>query len=154
MQSQEHPKLGNGLFREEYTPEFVDRWDELIDWRRRSEAENGFFQQILQEHGARKVLDIACGTGFHTITLGMAGFDVTGADGSATRPAKAKENAERFRQDSIQLVEAEWTSLSRAFPNEKFDAIVCLGNAFTHLFEESDRRKALQEIYTLLSDDG
>ena len=84
----------------------------------------------------------------------MAGFDVTGADGSATRPAKAKENAERFRQDSIQLVEAEWTSLSRAFPNEKFDAIVCLGNAFTHLFEESDRRKALQEIYTLLSDDG
>jgi SAM-dependent methyltransferase len=44
--------------------------------------------------------------------------------------------------------------LSRAFPDEKFDAVICLGNAFTHLFQESDRIKALQEIYSLLNDDG
>ena len=29
-----------------------------------------------------------------------------------------------------------------------------MGNAFTHLFEESDRIKALNEIYQLLNDDG
>ncbi|MFQ6029496.1 MAG: class I SAM-dependent DNA methyltransferase [Dehalococcoidia bacterium] len=154
MRSHNHTKLGNGLFREEYTPEFVDRWDELINWRKRYEAENGFFQRILADYGARKVLDIACGTGFHTITLTMAGFDVTGADGSANMLAKAKENADRLSQDDIPLVEAEWTSLSAAFPDERFDAVVCLGNAFTHLFEEEARRASLREIYTLLNDDG
>lgn len=154
MRSQNGVTLGNGLFQEEYTTDFVDRWDELIDWKKRHEAENGFFERTLREHGAGRVLDIACGTGFHTVTLSMAGFDVTGADGSANMLVKAKENAERFDQDRITFVEAEWTSLSKSFPNEKFDAIVCLGNAFTHLFEESDRREALGEIYSLLNEDG
>jgi SAM-dependent methyltransferase len=44
--------------------------------------------------------------------------------------------------------------LTRSFPNQKFDAVICLGNAFTHLFEESDRIKALEEIYSVLNDDG
>ena len=68
--------------------------------------------------------------------------------------SKAVENARRFGRSDIRLVEAEWTRLSRAFPDEKFDAVICLGNAFTHLFQESDRIKTLQEIYSLLNDDG
>lgn len=154
MKSQNHLQLPNGHFREEYTTEFVSRWDELIDWRRRYEAEGGFFHRILRDCGSQRVLDIACGTGFHTVTLSMAGFDVTGADGSANMLAKAEENAQRFELGDIPLIEAEWTSLSSAFPQDSFDAIVCLGNAFTHLFDEDDRRKALQEIYSLLKDDG
>ena len=35
------------LYREEYCLEFVRRWDELIDWEKRYESENGFFRQIL-----------------------------------------------------------------------------------------------------------
>jgi ubiquinone/menaquinone biosynthesis C-methylase UbiE len=102
----------------------------------------------------KTVLDIACGTGFHAVTLAQDGFEVTGADGAANMLSKAAENARRFGRSDIRLVEAEWTRLSRAFPDEKFDAVICLGNAFTHLFQESDRIKALQEIYSLLNDDG
>ena len=36
----------------------------------------------------------------------------------------------------------------------KYDAIVCLGNSFTHLFEEKDRRRALAEFYAALKHDG
>lgn len=154
MQSNNNPQLANGRFRKEYTVDFVEKWDELIDWERRHEAEGGFFQQKLKEYGAKTVLDIACGTGFHTITLNMAGFEVTGADGSSNMLTKAQENAERLGQVEIPFVEAEWTELSRSFPREKFDAIVCLGNAFTHLFDESDRRKALREVHGLLNDGG
>ena len=142
------------LYKEQYSPEFAGRWDELINWQRRAETENNFFQKILREHGAEKVLDIACGTGFHTVTLNADGFDVTGADGAPNMLAKAKENAARFGLKNVRLVEAEWTTLTKSFPGEKFDAIICLGNAFTHLFEESDRIKALNEIYQLLNDDG
>jgi sarcosine/dimethylglycine N-methyltransferase len=36
----------------------------------------------------------------------------------------------------------------------EFDAIICLGNSFTHLFDEKDRRKALAEYYAMLAHDG
>ena len=83
MQKGNPTKLENGYFRSEYNPTFVDRWDELINWELRHQAEGGFFERTLAEHGAKTVLDIACGTGFHTVTLSQAGFEVTGADGSA-----------------------------------------------------------------------
>jgi ubiquinone/menaquinone biosynthesis C-methylase UbiE len=141
-------------YRKEYTPQFVDRWDEYIDWKARREAEGGFFQKLLEENGCRKVLDIACGTGFHTVTLNMDGFDVTGADGAATMLEKARENAQRIGQQDIRFLQAEWTSLTNTFPDERFDAVLCLGNAFTHLFEEKDRIQALKEIHAVLGDDG
>lgn len=144
----------SNLFIKEYTSEFVGRWDELIDWEKRGESEGGFFERILKEKGAATVLDIASGTGYHTVTLGLNGFDVTGSDGSANMISKAKENAERFGLDDVRLEEAEWTSLSETFTDDKFDAIVCLGNAFTHLFDDTERRTAMTEIYDLLNPGG
>ena len=32
------------LFQQQSTPAFVSRWDELINWEGRKEAENGFFE--------------------------------------------------------------------------------------------------------------
>lgn len=151
MQTQNN---NSSQFIKEYTSEFVGRWDELIDWEKRGESEGGFFERILKEKGAKTVLDIASGTGYHTVTLAMNGFNVTGSDGSANMIEKAKENAERFGKKDVRLEVAEWTSLSTTFPNDKFDAIVCLGNAFTHLFNDTERCTALNEIYGLLNPGG
>ena len=147
-------KIKPNQFQEEYNPEFVNKWDELIDWEKRYEAEEGFFKRELEKHGVRSVLDIACGTGFHTVTLTLDGFNVVGADGAPTMLAKARENAERCGLSHIKFAEAQWTSLTDVFPKNSVDAIVCLGNAFTHLFEEEDRIKALSEIYQVLKEDG
>ena len=38
--------------------------------------------------------------------------------------------------------------------HEKYDAIICLGNSFTHLFSERDRRRVLAEFYAVLRHDG
>jgi hypothetical protein len=35
------PENNSELFINEYTSEFVDRWDELIDWDKRRAAEGG-----------------------------------------------------------------------------------------------------------------
>ncbi|MEQ9125189.1 MAG: methyltransferase domain-containing protein, partial [Alphaproteobacteria bacterium] len=35
-----------------------------------------------------------------------------------------------------------------------YDAIICLGNSFTHLFYETDRRRVLAEFYAALKHDG
>lgn len=142
------------LYKEQYSPEFAGRWDELIDWQRRAEAENNFFQDILKGHGVETVLDIACGTGFHSVTLKADGFQVTAADGAPNMLVQTRQNAQRLGIDDLRIVEAEWTRLGESFAGEQFDAVICLGNAFTHLFDEGDRSKALSEMYKLLTRDG
>lgn len=139
-------------YKDEYVWGFVDKWDELIDWDRRAKSEGDFFIDHLKERGVRKILDVATGTGFHSVRLLEAGFEVVSADGSAEMLAKAFENARR-RGHILRTVQADWRFLNRDVHGE-FDAVICLGNSFTHMFSERDRRKALAEFYATLSHDG
>ena len=139
-------------YRKEYVTSFVDKWDELIDWRARAQSEGQFFIDILRARGKERVLDVACGTGFHSVRLTEAGFDVTAADGSAAMVAKAFDNGQK-RGLILKTTQADWRWLNRDI-NGKYDAIICLGNSFTHLHEEKDRRRALAEFYAALKHDG
>lgn len=145
-------QLSSDLYRQEYRPSFVDKWDELIDWERRAEGENGFFTRLLREHGCRRVLDVAAGTGYHAITLTRDGFDVLAADGAESMIRKTRENADRWGVELPTTV-ADWRQLSKHVDGQ-FDAIVCLGNAFTHLFDEDDRVMALAEFRRVLRAGG
>lgn len=138
---------------QEYVTNFVEKWDELIDWRRRSQSEGSFFVDQLKARGVREVLDVATGTGYHSVRLLDAGFDVVSADGSPEMLAKAFENGREFGSHVLRVVEADWRWLNRDV-HGTYDAIVCLGNSFTHLFSERDRRKALAEFYAMLKHDG
>ena len=139
-------------YQQEYIEDFTDRWDRLIDWNARAEAEGDFFIRLLKEHGARSVLDVATGTGFHSIRLLEEGFDVVSADGSPNMLARAFRNA-RNRDQLLRTSQADWRFLNRDIHGE-FDAVICLGNSFTHLFKERDRRKALAEYYAVLKHNG
>jgi len=139
-------------YADEYVRGFVEKWDELIDWDQRAEAEGSFFIEALRERGVKRVLDVATGTGFHSIRLIEAGFEVISADGSPHMLAKAFENA-RKRGHVLRAVQADWRWLNRDI-HGRFDAVICLGNSFTHLFDERDRRKALAEFYSALRHDG
>ncbi len=139
-------------YKEEYVKTFVEKWDELIDWDSRAQSEGDFFIKILKDYGARKILDVATGTGFHSVRLLKAGFEVVSADGSAWMLAKAFENAKKHGF-IMRTVKADWRFLNRDVHGE-YDAIICLGNSFTHLFNERDRRKSLAEYYAMLKHDG
>jgi len=139
-------------YQAEYVSGFVDKWDELIDWESRAEGEGDFFIQALKERGAKRVLDVATGTGFHSVRLLQAGFEVVSSDGSPQMLAKAFDNA-HSRGHILSTVQADWRFLNRDVHGE-FDAVICLGNSFTHLFKERDRRKALAEYYAALKHDG
>ncbi|MFY0610988.1 MAG: methyltransferase domain-containing protein [Hyphomicrobiaceae bacterium] len=140
------------LYRGEYIMSFVEKWDELIDWNARAESEGRFFIDILQARGKKTILDVACGTGFHSVRLTESGFNVTSADGSAAMLAKAFENGQK-RGLILKSVQADWRWLNRDIQG-KYDAIICLGNSFTHLHDEQDRRRALAEFYAALKHDG
>lgn len=139
-----------------YTAEYVDsvaaRWDELVDWPRRQDTEGGFFVNLLRSCGAQRVLDVATGTGFHSVRLAAEGFDVTSLDGSAEMLNRARENG-RAHGYELKTVQADWRDLSQHVAGS-FDAVICLGNSFTHLFDEDDRRQALAQFAAVLADDG
>ncbi|MDA2805206.1 glycine/sarcosine N-methyltransferase [Nocardiopsis suaedae] len=140
-------------YKAEYVTGFVDKWDELIDWKRRYESEGRFFVDQLKERGVREVLDVATGTGFHSVRLVEEGFDTVSADGSPEMLAKAFHNGMAYGGHILRVVQADWRWLNRDV-HGTYDAIICLGNSFTHLFSERDRRKALAEFYAMLKHDG
>lgn len=139
-------------YQSEYVQTFVELWDDLIDWDARSQSEGSFFIEQLKARDKVKVLDVATGTGFHSVRLVEAGFDVTSVDGNAQMLVKAFENAKR-RGHILSSIHADWRWLNKDV-HYKFDAIICLGNSFTHLFDENDRRRALAEFYAALKHDG
>lgn len=139
-------------YKMEYIHSFVDKWDALIDWEARAASEGDFFIRLLKEHNVKKVLDVATGTGFHSVQLLKAGFQVRSLDGSAMMLSKAFENA---KQEGLILrtIHGDWRWLNQDVHGE-YDAVVCLGNSFTHLFTEHDRRRCLAEFYSALRHDG
>ncbi|WP_051110202.1 glycine/sarcosine N-methyltransferase [Saccharomonospora halophila] len=140
-------------YTDEYVKGFVDKWDDLIDWKKRYESEGSFFVDLLKSRGVSSVLDVATGTGFHSVRLIESGFDTVSVDGSAEMLAKAFENGLSYNNYVLKVVHADWRWLNRDVQGQ-FDAVVCLGNSFTHLFSERDRRKALAEFYAVLKPDG
>lgn len=139
-------------FANQYTRSFVNRWDELINWDGRARAEKGFFQELLGQYGVKRVLDVACGTGYHAIDLLLAGFDVTASDGSATMVDKTRENA-RALSRPLQTYVADWRRLTQEIQG-KFDAVICLGSSFCHLRSEDDRQTALAQFEQALKPGG
>lgn len=139
-------------YKDEYVSDFVDKWDDLIDWQARGKGEGDFFIEELKKRGKQKILDVAAGTGYHSIKLMESGLDVDSVDGNPNMLAKAFNNG-RERDLILRTIQADWRWLNKDV-HSKYDAIICLGNSFTHLFSENDRRKALAEFYSALRHDG
>lgn len=138
----------------QYTPDFADYWDELVGWEARLTREGAFYNRQLKIRGANDVLDIAAGTGVNSVALAQAGFRVTAADGSQNMVAKTRENAKRYGVQLADTKAVDWLSLDKLLGTEQFDAVVCLGNSFTHLFDHEDRRTALRAIFNVLRPGG
>lgn len=139
-------------YKMEYVHGFVEKWDDLIDWDARAKGEEDFFIRELKKRGKKKILDVATGTGYHSVRLLEAGFEVTSADGSSEMLGKAFENAKDYGH-IMRTLHSDWRWLGENL-HDKYDAIICLGNSFNHLFDENDRRKTLAEFYAALRHDG
>jgi SAM-dependent methyltransferase len=144
--------VSSDLYQAEYKPSFVEKWDDLIDWEGRAKGEGDFFPRLLREVGCERVLDAACGTGYHAVQLAKAGFDVLAADGASDMVRKTSENATALGVE-LPVQQADWRSLSDDVPGT-FDAVLCLGNAFTHLFDESERVQSLAEFHKVVKPGG
>ena len=143
-----------GLEHEQYTPDFADYWDDLVGWEKREAAEGGFYERLLNNDSCEYIADVACGTGYHAITLAKNGFQVVAADGSANMVKKTEENAKKMGVQLEDTMAADWVRLTEYLGENSFDALINLGNSFTHLFEHEARRDSLQEMFKVVKPGG
>jgi SAM-dependent methyltransferase len=125
----------NPLTEREFYDRLAEFFDVMTDWHSRLAVELPFIETILARHNARALLDCACGTGWHAIALAQRGYRVAGSDASAEMIARARANAERAHA-TIPFAVARFDELPKTF-DERFDAIVCLGNSFVHVLDDA-----------------
>lgn len=89
---------------------------------------NAFLAKVLRRHGARRVLDLTCGTGAQALWLAGRGFDVVGSDISPgmLRIAREKARRENLR---IRLCAGDMRKVRLG----TFDAAITMFNAVGHL---------------------
>jgi glycine/sarcosine N-methyltransferase len=76
------------------------------------------------------VLDAACGTGIDAAVLARRGFTVSASDGSG---AMTEVAAARFGREqlAVPVLHCRWADLPAA-TSERFDVVLCTGNALVH----------------------
>jgi SAM-dependent methyltransferase len=135
-----------------YDRGFASHWDELVGWKERSAADKAFLLSLLRKHDCPRILDVALGTGFHTIQLMSEGFQVKALDNSQSMIEVARTNAAK---ESIQLdaVRCNWVDMNETI-QEKFDCIICLGNSLACENDASKRQIAVKNWSDVLSENG
>lgn len=127
--------------------EFYNRlaraFDVMTDWPARLAQEMPFLQRTLDRHRARTILDTACGTGWHGITLAQKGYSVAGCDASPQMIEQARANAHRARV-KVRFEVADFVGLDKF--SETFDALLCLGNSLPHLLSQEKLVEALRQM--------
>ncbi|UCE18681.1 MAG: class I SAM-dependent methyltransferase [Gemmatimonadota bacterium] len=136
----------------QFYEELAAEYDAMTQFEARFEKERGFFEGLKQEYGLRKVLDAGCGTGFHSVLLAKLGLEVTGIDSSTDMLKKAGEHIRAHNVDvRFQRATFQDMGLRR---DEKFDAVVCMGNSLPHLHTEREIVLSLKNFYNVLNDKG
>ena len=102
---------------------------------------------IASELGARRVLDVGCGTGTFALMLADRSLEVIGVDpaGASLTVARGKPGAERVR-----WIQGDATTL----PSLAVDLTTMTGNVAQAIVEEPDWEGALRGIYAALRPDG
>lgn len=117
-------------------------------------AEANYIHGLLQRssgHPARRVLDIACGTGSHAIELERLGYDVTASDISDDMLSLAREKA-REAGSRVRFEKQDMRTLDIAA--KPFDAVLCLFDAIGHVQTTSAIKQTLGAVHRHLGQGG
>ena len=120
------------------------------EWRYRTKAETGFLRRALGLRRGSRVLDLACGTGRHSIELARAGCGVAGVDISPAYLAEARRDARR-RKARVEWLRRDMRAL--AF-NGEFDAAVNLFTSFGYFPKAADDLRVLRGVRRALKPGG
>ncbi|RNI22318.1 class I SAM-dependent methyltransferase [Flexivirga caeni] len=107
------------------------------------------YQALIDELGARRIVDVGCGTGCLAVLLAADGYDVTGVDPAVASigVARAKPHA-----DKVTWIEGDATQLDGRVADA--DLAIMTGNVAQVFVEDADWSATLTAIHGVLRDGG
>jgi len=136
----------------EFYERFVDKYDTLVSFNNRVKREANFYNSLFKKCNVKTVLDCACGTGHHIMMFKQLGYDVKGSDLSPAMITKARANLKERNLDAPIKI-SDFKELNKNF-DERFDAVICVGNSLPHLLSDEDLTLALTEMNAVLNENG
>ncbi len=119
-------------------------WAEIAE-KNQTESQIQFLKKHLKPEGY--ILDIACGTGRHSIPLSKQGYCIVGLDVSANLLRIAKQHVSQF-----QVVKGDMRFLP--FKAEVFAAAVSMDTSFGYLPSEKDDIQSLEDCRRVVRKGG
>jgi SAM-dependent methyltransferase len=127
-------------------------YDNSIDWDARLQRELPFLQKHLSLNKSARILDIACGSGRHSIALAENTHSVTGFDNSQSMIAAARALAKQ-KGVAVKFFKADMLDFSRKV-DTSFNLAICLGNSLALLPSFEDVIQVIKQVYVQLDEDG
>lgn len=125
-------------------------YDNTIDWDSRLKREMPFILSVIENTKNPHVLDLACGSGRHSITLASHGAEVVGIDSSKSMVQAAEKNA---IEEGVKprFIEAAMENMKEVVEGP-FDLIICLGNSLALVNNIDSLKKVVKDTYDLLKE--
>ena len=106
--------------------------------------------RLFKKNGYRKVLDLGCGTGKHSIFLAQEGFEVYATDMSRTGLNIAREKAESLGLRNILFKQHDMVRIP--FLDSFFDAVICIWTIYHGTLDRI--QETINEIQRVLKPGG
>ncbi len=127
-------------------------YDRSIDWESRLSREIPFILDEVPDEMILRVLDVACGSGRHSVALASRGFDVTGFDSSEIMIAEANKLVS-MQNVTANFFVANMMEFSEVIDGE-YDLVLCLGNSLALLPTFEDITSVTDEVHSILKPNG
>lgn len=136
---------------EDWYAEAFDAASASMAWTDRTGPEVDRVAKILQTRGDERVLDMACGSGRHSLELRRRGFEVVGTDISSDLIEIARRDAAEADLD-VEFVQADLRELDY---EDAFDLVLNLNDgAIGYLESDEENRRSFEVIARALRPGG
>jgi len=130
--------------------DLTDIYEAMIDWPKRLANEESFYRRLVDRLGAKRIVDVACGTGRHAAMFHSWGLHVEGSDVSAKMIERAKGNF----GESPGL---RWNV--RGFDEpidaaEPVDLVLCVGNSLALARDKATAARAIRQMLHAVCEGG
>lgn len=126
-------------------------YDLLIDWTKRLPNELADLVKLFKKEKAKKILDLACGTGEHAIALAQKNFEVFGLEFSRIMGEIAERKRANLSKDvaeKVRFINGKYKDQIRKLTSD-FDAAIFLGNVLPHVVLSD--KDILKRVVTVLN---